>query len=576
MRLPKCIAYGLVLGSILSAPALAVEPEAPEELITRANAVRILVQNKLGQPFREETEYEKADHGAMVEYYADADHETVWVDENGLRPKARLVIKELGKAADWGLDPDDYELPQEIILSANDETPTQRLAEFELKLSHAVLTYARHARGGRFAPQSISKMLDPTLDLVNPIEVINTVSKEDDPAAYLRGLHPKHEQFELLRQALLRARGGTTEEKEKRIVMPRGPVLKPGAIHPHVALLRKRLEVAVPEADVPELAADEKSQDNPEKKAKNPAEVFDKQLVDALKAFQKEKGIAADGVLGPNTRRTLNGGSAAPKNRVNTILANMERWRWIPDNIDKLNIRVNVPEFRFRVFDGEKVLHSERVVVGKTKNPTPVFSDQMEHIVFNPYWNVPNSIKREEILPYLRSGGGGGWFWGGGSSRPRILRAHNLYVKYRGRPINANSVDWSRVNIANYHFYQPPGGANVLGVVKFMFPNKHSVYLHDTPTKNLFSQSVRAYSHGCVRVRNPLKFAEVVLGRDRGWSRGNINAAVASGKNQQVNLNNPIPVHLTYFTARVEKNGKITYFGDIYGHDSRMARAMKL
>jgi len=571
MRLPRCIAYGLVLGSILSAPALAVEPGAPEELITRADAVRILVQNKLGQPFREETEYEKADHGAMVEYYADAGHKTVWVDENGLRPKARLVIKELRKAADWGLNPDDYELPQEIILSASDQTPTQRLADFELKLSHAVLTYARHARGGRFAPQSISKMLDPTLDLVEPSAVIATAAREDDPAAYLRGLHPKHEQFELLRQALLRARGGATDEKEKRIVMPRGPILKPGESHPHIALLRERLDVEAPEADVPELAT--ATDDKPKKKARNPAEVFDDQLVEALKAFQKEKGIAADGVLGPNTRRTLNGGTA-PKNRVNTILVNMERWRWIPDNIDKLNVQVNVPEFLFRFYDGDKVLHSERVVVGKTKNPTPVFSDKMEHIVFNPFWNVPNSIKREEILPYLRSGGGGGWFWG--ASRPRILQAHNLYVKYRGRPIDANSVDWSRVDIANYHFYQPPGGPNVLGVVKFMFPNKHSVYMHDTPTKNLFTQSVRAYSHGCVRVRDPLKFAEVVLGRDRGWSRGNVNAAVSSGKNQQVNLNNPIPVHLTYFTARVEKSGKITYFGDVYGHDSRMAHAMKL
>lgn len=577
MRLPKCIAYGLVLGSFLAVPAFAVEPDAPEKLITRADAVRILVQNRLGQPFRNESDFEKADHGALVEYYADAGHKTLWVDENGLRPNARLVIDELSKAADYGLNPDDYDLPQEIILSANDQTPTERLAEFELKMSHAVLAYARHARGGRFAPQTISKMLDPTLDLVEPLEVMNKVAAESDPAPYLRGLHPQHEQFELLRQALLRARGGSSEDQVKRIVIPTGPVLKPGASHPHIALLRKRLEVDAPAAEVAELASDGGAATSDRKKAKDPAQILDDELVAALKTFQKEKGIQADGILGPGTRRALNGG-VAPKNRVKTILANMERWRWIPNNIDKLNVRVNVPEFRFRVFDGEKMIHTERVVVGKTKNPTPIFSDKMEYVVFNPYWNVPNSIKKEEILPHLRrgGGGGGGWFWSGGSSRPRILQSHNLYVKYRGREIDASTVNWNRVNIANYHFYQPPGGPNVLGVVKFIFPNKHTVYMHDTPTKSLFDKPVRAYSHGCMRVRNPLKLAEVLLSRDRGWSRSSIDSAVASGKNQHVNLNNPIPVHVTYFTARVEKNGKITYFGDIYGHDSRMANALKL
>lgn len=573
MRLLKSIAYGLVLGTFLTAPAYAVEPEAPEKLITRADAVRILVQNKLGQPFREETDFEKAEHGGMVEYYADSGHGTVWVDESGLRPKARLVIEELRKAADWGLNPDDYDLPQEIILSASDQTPTERLAEFELKLSHAVLAYARHARGGRAAPQSISRNLDPTLELVEPLEIMNKVAAEDDPAGYLRGLHPKHEQFELLRQALLRARGGATDEREKRIMVPRGPVLKPGASHDHIALLRKRLKIDVAEENVSELATDN---DGPKAKKKDPKKIFDKELVAALKAFQKKKGIQADGILGPGTRRALNGG-AAPKNRVKTILANMERWRWIPNNIDKLNVQVNVPEFRFRVYDGKKTIHSERVVVGKIKNATPIFSDKMEHIVFNPYWNVPNSIKREEILPHLRrGGGGGGWFWGGGSSRPRILQAHNMYVKYRGRKIDASQVNWNRVNIANYHFYQPPGGPNVLGVVKFMFPNKHSVYMHDTTSKSLFQKQVRAYSHGCIRTKDPLKLAALLLGRDRGWSRGNVDSAVASRKNQHVNLKQPIPVHITYFTARVEKSGKITYFSDLYGHDARMAKALKL
>ncbi len=559
MRLRFCFAYGLILGSVLTGPALAVEPDAPERLISRADAVRILVQDRLGQPFRNETEFEKADHGALVEYYADADHKTVWVDENGLRPRARQMIRELQRAGNYGLNPDDYDLPEEIILASNDKTPTARLAEFEHKLSHAVLAYVRHARGGRIAPGSLSGYLDPTLELADPLEVMEKLETLDDPAPYLRSFHPKHPQFEALRQALLKVRGGADEGK-KRVVLPRGPALKPGMAHEQVAILRKRLEVPVAEKDG---------------ETPGPATVYDSTLEAAVRKFQKSRGIKVDGIVGPGTRRALNGGSVVPKNREKTILTNMERWRWIPDNIDKLNIRVNIPEYRFRVYDGEQVVHAERVVVGKLKNQTPIFSDKMEYLVFHPYWNVPNSIKKKELLPYLRrGGGGGGWF--SSYSRPRILQAHNLYVKYRGREIDASRVDWNRVNIANYRFYQPPGGRNVLGFVKFMFPNKHAVYMHDTPTKNLFNQTRRTYSHGCVRVRNPRKLAEIILARDRGWSSGNVGAAIQRGKNQHVNLNNPIPVHMTYFTARVEKDGKITYFGDVYGHDSRMARALKL
>jgi murein L,D-transpeptidase YcbB/YkuD len=552
MRLRFGIAYGLILGSVLAGPAFGVEPDAPERLITRADAVQILVQDQLSEPFRNKTEYEKSEHGALVEYYAEGG-KTLWVDENGIKPKARLVIKTLRNAGDYGLNPSDYDLPEEIVLSSSKSVLTARLAEFERKLNHATLAYARHARGGRMAPGSISYNLDPTLDIPEPLKVMERMAVVDDPAFYLRSFHPIHPQFEALRQVLLRMRGGSSE---KRVVIPNGPTLKPGNSHKQVALLRKRLKSPVPVEDGAPLS--------PEK--------YDLVLVKAVEAFQKSRGLAADGVVGPGTRRGLNGG--VPKNRMKTILAIMERWRWIPNNIDKLNIQVNLPEFRFRVFNGEKTIHSERVVIGKPKNQTPVFSDQMEYLVFHPYWNVPNSIKTQEILPHLKNGGGGGWF--SSSSRPRILQAHNLFVQYRGRNIDASAIDWRTADVRRYRFYQPPGGKNVLGFVKFIFPNKHIVYMHDTPTKSLFNKITRSYSHGCVRVRNPRKLAEIILGRDRGWSSGNVGTAIQSGKNQRVNLKNPIPVNMTYFTARVEKNGKITYFGDIYGHDARMAKAMKL
>lgn len=584
MKLRWGIAYALILGSMAAGPAQAIEPDPPETLISRLDAVELVVQDRLAESFRDPGEYEKREHGALVEFYSGRKEEPVWVDEDGMTSRAHAVMDTLRRAGDYGLDPADYDLPDEAIAAVGAEYPSERLAAAEIKVSRAALAYARHARGGRVEWSSVSKMLDPTLNLPDPLEVMEGLAGSDDPAAYLLDFQPKNPQFEALRQVLLDIRGDRPEE---HVRLPEGPVLRQGESHPQIAILRERLDVPVtaanPEAarDATDEAPEARSGDNLGEAAEEasdeaPEEVFDASLETALKDFQRAKGLRVDGILGPNTRSALNGGR--PKNRVKTILTNMERWRWMPDDMDeRLYVNVNIPEYRVRVFDKGKPVFTERVVVGKTENPTPLFSDEMEYLVFNPYWNVPNSIKVKEILPYLRrdtGGFGGGWF--SPRSRPRVLARHNLYVKYRGRQIDASRINWSRANITKYHFYQPPGGQNVLGFVKFMFPNDHIVYLHDTPTKNLFERHPRTYSHGCVRVRNPRRLAEIIMSRDAGWSPRRIDAAIGSGRNQRVNLNEPVPIHLTYFTARVGEDGEVEYFSDVYGHDSRMVAALNL
>ncbi|HWB47319.1 MAG TPA: L,D-transpeptidase family protein [Hyphomicrobiaceae bacterium] len=242
------------------------------------------------------------------------------------------------------------------------------------------------------------------------------------------------------------------------------------------------------------------------------------------------------------------------------ILVNMEEWRWMPPDLGTFYAWVNVPEFTLRVVNDGKVVESERVVVGKPNKQTPIFSDEIEQVIFHPFWGVPDSIKAEELLPSLARG------------RMSVLERNNLKVQYRGRNIDPESVDWSRADVRNFHIYQPPGGRNVLGVVKFRFPNKHDVYMHDTPEKNLFNASVRAFSHGCMRVRNPQKFAELLLGHDQGWTRERVAAAVRRGPdNNEINLARRIPVHITYFTAAVSSEGKLELFNDIYGHEKRIA-----
>lgn len=245
------------------------------------------------------------------------------------------------------------------------------------------------------------------------------------------------------------------------------------------------------------------------------------------------------------------------------LLHNMEQWRWMPEDLGRYYVWANLPEFTLRVMKDGEAVFTERLIVGKRDTQTPIFSDEMETIVVHPFWGVPDSIKIKEILPSLARGG-------------RVLAKNNLRIQYRGRDIDPYSVDWTRTDIRRFHVYQPPGGNNVLGVVKFLFPNEHQVYMHDTPTKNLFTASQRMFSHGCMRVRNPLRFAEVLLSADKGWDEGRVAALVRNGpRNNHINLDTKVPVHITYFTAWVDDDGKLNTRSDVYGHEQRIQMGLE-
>ena len=273
-------------------------------------------------------------------------------------------------------------------------------------------------------------------------------------------------------------------------------------------------------------------------------------------------------------RRLLNGGQpqepVASSARIKQILVNMERWRWLPHDLGGFYVTVNIPEFMLRVVEDGKPIHSTRVVVGKPDKQTQIFSDEMEEIVFNPYWNVPNSIKNEEIAPYMGQGGG---FFGGGVDTS-VLQRHGLRIKYGNRDVDPDTIDWTRNDIRNFDLVQPPGPTNVLGRVKFVFPNSHDVYMHDTTQKFLFNNPVRAESHGCMRVQYPEKLAEILLAHDKGWSPARVESTFDAGDDNHLALDQHIPVYITYFTLRVNDDGSISTFNDIYGHDSRMTAAL--
>ena len=439
------------------------------------------------------------DRAAMSEFYGARSGTLLWVSESGFTDKATAVLAEIRKADDWGLNAHDFALPQ---LAGSSPTPEAQ-AEAEITLTLAVLKYARFARGGRLSdPARVSKLFDVRPPLRAPKLVLADIASADAPDAYLRGLHPKHEQFVKLRELLMKLRGGAEDD-----------------------------------ADI----------------------AYGANLQTAVAGLQ-------------SAPRRLSAKTAAD---IDLVLVNMERWRWMPVDLGALYVWNNVPEFMTRVLKSGKIINSDRIVAGQPAWPTPIFSADMKTIVFHPSWGVPDGIKRKELLPLLRnssSGGLIGLFTGTQSSRA-VLEAHKLQAYYNGRPVDPNQVNWNSANIGAYDFRQPPGPTNVLGAVKFLFPNKHDVYMHDTPDRSLFSREFRGLSHGCMRVGDPRRLAEVLLAEDKGWAKEKVQSLFRGGTTD-VALDTPIPVHNTYFTAMVDYQGNLRNFGDLYGLDARLGKAL--
>ena len=251
---------------------------------------------------------------------------------------------------------------------------------------------------------------------------------------------------------------------------------------------------------------------------------------------------------------------------IQLIAINMERWRWMPRQLGPLHVWNNVPEFNTRVVKNGRNIYQEKTIVGQLKYATPFFSASMRDIVVHPDWTLPPTILNEDLAPNLRKPKT--LF---GQSNTAILRRHKIRVSLKGQPINPDEVDWNKVSIHKYTFTQPSGPTNVLGQFKFNFPNKHAIYMHDTPERDLFGERVRTFSHGCIRVHQPARLVALLLAEDQGWSAAKINALVAQGENKVIALRRPVPVHLTYFTLTVGEDGRLQTFADIYGLDGRMA-----
>ena len=479
---------------------------------------------------------------ALVAFYGVADRLPLWFDDQGLTAKAKALLKEFKNADAYGLDPKAYTVRR----LETDPATTEDRAAAEIEISAAALTYARHAQAGRLSRKAAGPQLTLTPVSRAPKDILDDLVQQDDAAFYVRSLHPPHPHFAKLRAKLQEARNGANQSAGPKI--PDGPVLRSGVSHEHVRLLRQRLGLLKADDEMPRRSA----------------EKFDESVKQAVLAFQKQAGLAEDGVVGSGTRKVLNGQS--PERLIAKILVNMERWRWLPDDLEQeagIYVWANIPELRVRLVKAGKTVFSERAIVGQVHNKTPIFSDRMEWIEMHPTWFVPASIKVADILPSLR--------------RPTstVMERYNLKVNCGALGSNYKAIDWKTVDISKCHFTQPPGKNSVLGDFKFKFPNKYAVYMHDTHNPSLFRHARRTFSHGCVRVKRPRVMAELLLDHDKGMTSQAIGKILAGPTvlRKEV-LNKPVPVHMTYFTATLDDEGRLKLHPDYYGHDRRISLAL--
>ena len=482
----------------------------------------------------------------ILDLYRNAGFKPLWLTGNSPSERAKNVLAFAAKTSEDGMEPLAY-LPKGLSSFDNITeqlgTDFQALAQFDIAMTAATLKLAREISGGQFEPNLLSRYNDITPERVDVVQALKVLAWTPFPEAYLNNLTPKHPNYGVMKAELAKLRASKTKPAYEKIA--EGKSVKAGGSDPRVSLVRDRMQ------DLGFLGSEEGIVE-PEFLNK-----LDADLSAALKKFQKSVKLRQTGMLDMATVKNLNRDTS--QRDIQRLVYNMERMRWLPKNLGKRFVFVNQPAFEVRVMDRGKQVWRSNVIVGKPLNQTSAFHDEMETVVFNPSWGVPQSIIVNEYLGKLRRD-------------PSYLDRQGFKViAPNGKVIRSSSVNWAAYgDRPPFGVQQPPGKGNALGELKFLFPNSHAIYMHDTPTKNLFAESTRTYSHGCIRVQDPREFATVLLG----WDRDKVDRETDSRKSYSLALSQKTPVHITYFTAWPDSSGKMSYFNDVYERDEAMERAL--
>jgi len=544
------IAVLAVLAGCASPPSTEARLVA-ERIRTRIEAAGVVAELRAGG----EPVYASS---VLPSFYVRRLYRPAWSDARGPTRLADDLVAALHRADLEGLRSEDYHLKGiEAVLAAvraddkhGPALDPDRWAELDLLLTDAFLVYGAHLLGGRVDPETINPQWvanGRTADIAVVLEA--GLTSRDIPGA-IETLVPSQYGYRRLREALAKDREVAAAGGWPAI--PDGVALQFGDTGGPVAALRARLRV---EGDLGGGEAPPQEY--------NPRG-FDGEVERAVKMFQERHGLAADGVVDAATRAELN---VPVQRRVEQLELNLERWRWLPRDLGRRHIIVNIAAYQLEVVEGDSVVLAMRVVVGRPFNRTPVLSDTMRYLVLNPYWHVPRDIATDELLPKARRSGS--YL---AQNKMRIFPASGP----AGSEVDPTDVDWSAMtpNRFPYQMRQDPGPRNALGRIKFMFPNKYHVYLHDTPAGSLFAEAQRDFSHGCIRIQRPIDLAVYLL-NDPLWDRDAILLALDSAVDRDLPLPQPIPIHLLYWTAWANRDGTIQFRPDIHSRDGPLLKALR-
>ncbi len=487
-------------------------------------------------------------------FYARRDHRPAWIGEKEIPPQVRPLLQSLKKAEDEGLDPSDYHLSKiegqfasiEKSLKKKRPIPPETLADFDLLCTDAFLTCAGHLARGKADPETHQVVWQGTCIEESLAGLLEDALAEDRVAEALASLPPQHSFYLNLKKTLASYR--EMARKTKWQPVPEGLALKKGDKGKDLKEVRKRL-LALGDFD---------------RKQGKSSQIFDEALEAAIRSFQSRHGLDASGILDPTTLAAIN---IPLEERCRQIEANLERWRWLPHDLGERFIYVNVANFELEAFEGSRKNLAMKVVVGSEAWQTPDFTSQMTHLVVNPDWTIPIPVLLKETVNYVLQD-------------PCYFR-NNRMVILRGygeeeAEIEPASINWTKLDEKNLDFRvrQEPGPQNILGRLKFVFPNKYDIYLHDTPYQEDFAKTARAFSHGCIRAEKPVELAVWVLRGKPGWDLRQILAAIDAGDERTVKLVEPINVYFLYSTAWMEDDGTLQFRADIYERDKKLTEAL--
>ena len=529
-----------------SAPTPAAPPAAPVERATTTSPKPAPKPTPIAQIVldRRAAEAFAARKGGMI-----------FSGEKGLR-----VVEALERAADHGLPQRKYgaEALRRRAAEAAALSPAEAKA-LDLDIAAAFLVYARDVSTGLVTPRSVDPEIHIDVTRAAPADLLEAAYKAPDLTAYLESLAPRAPEYQRLKGVLsdylrVSSQGGWGP------ALPEFGIVRPGETSSAVTMLRQRLIALGDLPPEPELTL---MMSNARPGTPLIPTTYDQRLLQGVASFQARHGLQADGVAGPRTLRALN---APIERRIAQIMLNMERLRWRSRPTEKRRVDVNLAGFEVTVYDDDKPVYWSRVAVGQTEDgmQTPEFDNRIDHLVFHPSWNVPHSIASREMLPQVKR-------------NIRYFVDNNFEVTRGGEVVDTLKVDWSKVTQANFSYQvrQKPGPDNALGRVKFMFPNRFNVYLHDTPSRHLFGEDARAFSHGCVRVERPMELAEALLAPQSADPRAEVEKNLANNTEHLVRIRPTTLVRLTYHTAWVDAQGRLQFRDDVYSRDEKLAVALQ-